>query len=100
MVPIPDDVRLVIWNTLVKHDHAGGEYNRRRDECNEGVRVLSRWYPEIRALRDVTLEQSIDTSPISAPMFTRDADTSSTKISACSTAARRSKAGISIALAN
>jgi galactokinase len=57
MVPIPDDVRLVICNTMVKHDHAGGEYNRRRDECDQGVRVLSRWYPEIRTLRDVTLEQ-------------------------------------------
>jgi galactokinase len=57
MVPIPGEVRLVICNTMVKHDHAGGEYNRRRDECDVGVRVLSRWYPEIRALRDVTIKQ-------------------------------------------
>jgi galactokinase len=56
-VPIPDDVRLVICNTMVKHDHAGGEYNRRRDECDEGVRILSKWYPGIRALRDVSPQQ-------------------------------------------
>jgi galactokinase len=56
-VPIPSDVRLVICNTMVKHEHAGGEYNRRRAECDEGVRLLSKWYPEIRALRDVSPEQ-------------------------------------------
>jgi galactokinase len=56
-VPMPSDVRLVICNTMVKHEHAGGEYNRRRAECDEGVRMLSKWYPEIRALRDVSPEQ-------------------------------------------
>jgi galactokinase len=57
LVPIPASVRLVICNTMVKHDHAHGEYNRRREECNEGVQLLSRWYPSIRALRDVTADQ-------------------------------------------
>jgi galactokinase len=57
LVPLPPDVRLVICNTMVKHDHAGGEYNRRRDECDQGVRILQQWYPEIRALRDVSVEQ-------------------------------------------
>ena len=56
-VPIPADVRLVICNTMVKHEHAGGEYNRRRAECDEGVRLLSKWYPDIRALRDVSPEE-------------------------------------------
>jgi len=56
-VPVPADVRLVICNTMVKHEHAGGEYNRRRDECDEGVKILSKWYPGIRALRDVSPDQ-------------------------------------------
>jgi galactokinase len=56
-IPIPDQVRMVICNTMVKHQHAGGEYNRRREECEEGVRLLARWYPEIRALRDVSVDQ-------------------------------------------
>jgi galactokinase len=56
-VPFPDDVRVVICNTMVKHSVAGGEYNRRRAECEQGVRLLTRHYPEIRALRDVTLLQ-------------------------------------------
>jgi galactokinase len=42
---------------MVKHQHAGGEYNRRREECEEGVRILSRWYPHLRALRDLTSDQ-------------------------------------------
>ena len=57
LVPIPDNVRLVISNTMVKHEHSGGEYNRRREECDEGVRRLAKWYPGIRALRDISVEQ-------------------------------------------
>jgi galactokinase len=57
LIPIPEDVRLVICNTMVKHDHASGAYNRRREECDEGVRILKQWYPQTRALRDISLEQ-------------------------------------------
>src|SRR5262249_35032971 len=56
-VPIPPHVRLVICNTMVRHELARGEYNRRREECDEGVRLLSKWYPQIRALRDVSQQQ-------------------------------------------
>jgi len=55
--PIPDFVRLVICNTMVKHAHSSGEYNKRRAECEQAVRILSGFYPGIRALRDVTLDQ-------------------------------------------
>jgi len=50
---IPDSVKLVISNTMVKHELASGEYNRRRAECEEAVRRLSAVLPGIRALRDV-----------------------------------------------
>ena len=56
-VPMPRQVKLVICNTMVKHELAGGEYNRRREECEAGVRILSRAFPGIKALRDVTVEQ-------------------------------------------
>ena len=42
LIPIPENVRLVICNTMVKHEHASGAYNRRREECDEGVKILSR----------------------------------------------------------
>lgn len=57
LVPIPDTVKFVVCNTMVKHQHAGGEYNQRRRECEQGVEILSRFYPAIKALRDVSLKQ-------------------------------------------
>jgi galactokinase len=56
-VPVPESARLVICNTMVKHQHASGEYNKRRAECEEAVRKLAVFYPGIRALRDVTPDQ-------------------------------------------
>ncbi len=60
LIPMPERVRMVVCNTMVKHAHAGGEYNRRREECEEGVRILAQWYPEIRALRDVSWDQLME----------------------------------------
>jgi galactokinase len=54
---IPDSVKLVISNTMVKHELASSEYNRRRADCEEAVRRLSAVLPGIRALRDVSLDQ-------------------------------------------
>lgn len=56
LVPIPGGVELVICNTMVKHDHAAGTYNSRRAECEEGVKILARRDPAIRALRDVSVD--------------------------------------------
>lgn len=55
-VPIPAGIRLVVCNTMVKHDLATGAYNTRREECEEGVRHFAKWDPAIRALRDVSVE--------------------------------------------
>jgi galactokinase len=57
LVSVPDQVKLVICNTMVKHELAGGEYNRRREECETGVRILAKTYSGIKALRDVSLDQ-------------------------------------------
>ena len=56
-VKIPTDLQLVICNTMVKHELASSEYNARRAECEEGIRILRKAFPEIRALRDVSLSQ-------------------------------------------
>ncbi|HTT40553.1 MAG TPA: galactokinase, partial [Burkholderiales bacterium] len=53
-VRIPDPMQLVICNTMVKHALATGEYNTRRAQCEEGVRLLAQALPHVRALRDVT----------------------------------------------
>ncbi|MGE5204418.1 MAG: galactokinase [Chlamydiota bacterium] len=55
-LPVPAGVALVICDSGVRHEVASGDYNVRRAECETGVRVLAHRRPEIRALRDATLE--------------------------------------------
>ena len=57
LLPLPDNVRLIICNTMVKHELASSAYNERRAQCEEGVRLLSHFFSNIRALRDVTIQQ-------------------------------------------
>ena len=57
LVALPATMRLVICNTMVKHDLAASAYNARRAECEEGARKLAELLPGIRALRDVTIAQ-------------------------------------------
>jgi galactokinase len=54
-VRLPADVRLVACNTMVRHRHAGGEYNQRRVECEAGVARIAARFPDVRSLRDVDL---------------------------------------------
>jgi galactokinase len=53
-VPLPTNVRLIMCNTMVKHEIASGAYNERRGDCDEAVARLENVVPGIRALRDVT----------------------------------------------
>ncbi len=46
---------IVICNTKVKRELAASEYNKRRAECEKGVGILKRWFPDISSLRDVNL---------------------------------------------
>jgi galactokinase len=65
-VPIPPGIRLVVCNTMVKHDLATGAYNTRREECEQGTRFFAEKDPEVRALRDVSvgmLERYADDLP-------------------------------------
>ena len=55
LLPLPDNVRLIICNTMVKHAIASSAYNERREQCEAGVRVFSRHFPELTSLRDVGL---------------------------------------------
>ena len=56
LAPIPPEVRIVICNSMVNHSNAGGEYNTRRAEIEEGTAILHSHRPEIKALRDATVE--------------------------------------------
>ena len=57
-VRLPSDrVRVVIGDTMVRHQLGSTEYGKRRAECEEGVGLLAEVYPGIGALRDISLEQ-------------------------------------------
>jgi galactokinase len=64
LLPIPPHVRLIICNSMVKHEHAGGQYNVRRAEVEEGTRILQQRWPAIIALRDVSEEQLVECSQL------------------------------------
>jgi galactokinase len=55
LLRIPSGVQLVICNTMIHHNHAAGEYNRRRAECEAATRFFANRLPDVKALRDVTL---------------------------------------------
>ena len=54
-VPLEGDVQIVVADTAVKRGLVDSEYNSRRAECEEAVRLLSAHMPGIHALRDVSL---------------------------------------------
>lgn len=51
-----EQARVVVCNSMVKHDLAASAYNQRRAECEAGVRALARYLPGIESLRDVAIE--------------------------------------------
>lgn len=51
-----NDLQIVLCDTQVKHSLASGEYNARRTQCEEGVRILRKFNNKIHTLRDVDLE--------------------------------------------
>jgi len=56
LLPLPDAVRVVICNSMVKHAVATGEYGDRSAEVEAGQAVLRRERPGVELLRDATLE--------------------------------------------
>ncbi len=57
LLAMPQEYRIAICNTGVKHEIAFGEYNRRRAECEEAVVYLKSRSQRVDALRDLTLSE-------------------------------------------
>jgi galactokinase len=55
LLPLPEQVRVVLCNSMVKHAVATGEYGDRRDEVEAGQAVLRQQRPGVELLRDATL---------------------------------------------
>jgi len=45
--------KVLLLNTNVSHSLASSEYNTRREECEEGVRIIKQNYSKVNSLRDV-----------------------------------------------
>ena len=56
LLPLPNQVRVVICNSMVKHAVATGEYGDRSAEVEAGQVVLRGERPGVELLRDATLE--------------------------------------------
>ena len=56
-VPIPAEAAIVVVDTGVRRELASTEYNRRREECEKAVEILSANLPHVVGLRDVTLQE-------------------------------------------
>jgi galactokinase len=50
------NVSIVLFDTQVSHSLASSEYNRRREECGEGVAIIKKCCPEVSSLRDVSID--------------------------------------------
>jgi len=48
-----DDVSILLFDTKVRRELATSEYNVRRKQCEEGVKILQKYDPSIKNLRDV-----------------------------------------------
>lgn len=47
---------IVLCDSAVKHKLAESAYNKRREECEQGVKDIQTIFPQVESLRDVTLE--------------------------------------------
>ena len=51
-----DDIKVLLFDTRVKHSLASSAYNERRAQCEEGVRLIREQRPEVGSLRYATEE--------------------------------------------
>jgi galactokinase len=72
LAPIPEHLRLVIANSMVKHSVADGEYSQRRHEVEEAAAAIAAYKPGATELRDATLADLEACQPrMSAAAFKR-----------------------------
>ena len=52
----PEGYKLVLLDTLVKHELASSAYNKRRESCENAARTIAKRHPEVEFLRDATMD--------------------------------------------
>ena len=51
------DYSIVLFDTQIKHALASSEYNTRRVECEQGLKIIQEKYPTVKTFRDISMEQ-------------------------------------------
>ncbi len=62
-VALPAGYSIVVINSMVKHNLVDSEYNVRRQDCESAAGKLVEIYPDVKTLRDVSLEQLTAAKP-------------------------------------
>ena len=66
------NLKIVLFDTRVKHSLASSAYNERREQCEAGVKLIQAVYPEVMSLRDATEEMLLDfVKPVSEIIYSR-----------------------------
>lgn len=62
------DIKILLCDTNVHRELTSSEYNIRRQQCEQGVRIMKKNYPVIKSLRDLDLptlkKHKVDFSPV------------------------------------
>ena len=67
-----DGYSLVLFNSNVKHSLASSAYNLRREQCELGLSLIIKKYPDVKTFRDVTENQLLElVLPIDKEVFNR-----------------------------
>lgn len=53
---LAEEIKILLFDTRVKHSLADSAYNERREECEKGVQLIQKYLPEIKSLRDASQE--------------------------------------------
>jgi galactokinase len=52
----PKGYKLVLLDTVVKHELASSAYNKRRESCEHAARTIAKRHPEVEFLRDASMK--------------------------------------------
>ena len=64
--------RWILINTKVKHALIDSDYNKRGAQCQQSVAIIQKSFPEVHALRDVTMEM-LNASGLPETLYRRSA---------------------------
>ncbi len=63
-VSMPAGWKIVVANTMVKHNLVESDYNLRRESCECAMRAIAEKHPEVKALRDVSMKMLEDSKSL------------------------------------